>query len=293
MNTYLDCIPCFFKQALDAAGMNSIDPDVRRDLINEIARLIPDFDLSHSPVIMAGQVHGLIKRYVGKDDPYGEIKKTSNRKAMETLPRLREKIARAANPLRLAIEYAIAGNIIDFGAKTGLNIDDEITRIVEKEEQTISREKEELFQFDSFVRTLEISKTVLYIGDNAGEVVFDKLLVDEIHRQFPDIHIYFAARGFPIINDITTEDAYFCGIDSSAEIISSGVALPGCVLEECDPAFRGIFAESDCVISKGQGNFEALSDVERPIFFLFTAKCSVIADVVGAEVGSVLLLNKK
>lgn len=291
MNTYLDCIPCFFKQALDAARMNNIDADVQRNLINEIAQLIPGFDLSYSPVIMAGEVHRLIKQHVGSDDPYSEIKKQSNQKAMEIIPRLQKKITAASDPLRLAIEYAIAGNLIDFGAKTGLNIDNEINGIVAKEEQAISKEKPELFQYESFLNTLAGAETLLYLGDNAGEVAFDRLLVDEIHRHFPDIHIYFATRGSPIINDITPEDAYFCGIDASAEIISSGVALPGCVLEEAGPEFRTLFAECDCVVSKGQGNFEALSDVERTIYYLFMAKCSVIADVVGAEVGSVLLLK--
>lgn len=293
MNTYLDCIPCFFKQALDAARMNNIESDIQRNLINEIASLIPGFDLSQSPVVMAGAVHRLIKRHVGREDPYSEIKKQSNKKAMEILPRLQSKIAESEDPLRLAIEYAIAGNLIDFGAKTGLDIDSEISRIVEKEEQTISAEKAELFQFDSFVKAVSNAETVLYIGDNAGEVAFDRLLADEIHRRFPAARIYFAVRGYPIINDITAEDAYFCGIDESAEIISSGVPLPGCVLNEADPAFQKLFWESDCVISKGQGNFEALSDVERDVYFLFMAKCSVIADVVGAAVGAVLLLKNQ
>ncbi len=284
MNTYLDCIPCFFKQALHAARMNGIEPSLQRSLINKIARLIPDFDLTSSPVVMAGKVHHMIKGCINTKDPYHEIKLVSNQKAMELFPRLQQEIAAASNPLKLAIEYAIAGNIIDFGANPELDIDQELERI-------ISQEKPGLFQFDRFYKALSQAQTILYIGDNAGEVVFDKLLVDEIHREFPNAEIYFATRGKPIINDITVEDAYFCNIDSNATVVSSGIALPGCVIEEGSADFKELFSASDCIICKGQGNFEALSENSRSIFFLFMAKCKVIADVVGAEVGSVLLLN--
>lgn len=292
MNTSLDCIPCFFKQALNAARMNNIDQASLEKLIKNIARVIPDFDLSQTPVEMAGYVHRLIREFIGTEDPYQKIKMQSNRKALKLLPKLKKKINNSKHPLRLAIEYAVAGNIIDFGANTGLDVDAELGRIIQKEERVIAKEGSDLFQFDVFYANLQASKTLLYIGDNAGEIVFDKLLIDEICKEFPKIKIYFATRGSPVINDITPEDAYYCNIDENAEVISSGIDLPGCIIEKTDPEFQRLFYESDCVISKGQGNFEALSGGTRSVFFLFMAKCKVIADAVSAEIGSILLLNK-
>ena len=291
MKTYLQCIPCFFRQALDAAEMNGLSEEIQRKIINKLAGHIPSFELDNSPVEMAGYLHSLVREEIGGKDPYRRIKKESNQKALELYPRAREEIRNSKNPLLRAIQFAVAGNIIDFGAKSGINIDEELGRVLAVEENAISREDTKQFDVAGFSKKLKESGTMLYIGDNAGEIVFDKLLIEEIKRRYPDLQVYFAVRGGPIINDITEEDAEECGIDTIATVISSGADLPGTILSRSDPAFVRFFHECDIVLSKGQGNFESLSLEKRPIFFLFMAKCPVIAGHVQTEVGSVLLLQ--
>lgn len=291
MKTCLQCIPCFFRQALEAAELNGLGEETQRKIVNTLAGQIPSFKLDHSPVEMAGYLHRLVREEIDGKDPYARIKKESNKKALTLYPRAKEEIQKSETPLLRAIQFAAAGNIIDFGVKGKINIEDELNRILEMEEKIISKEDRDLFDYEGFSKRLAVSKTMLYIGDNAGEIVFDKLLIEEIDRLYPDLHIYFAVRGGPIINDVTEKDAKECGIDKIATVISSGADIPGIILPQSSQEFVRLFFTSDLVLSKGQGNFESLSSEKRLIYFLFIAKCAVIADHVNADIGAVLLLN--
>jgi hypothetical protein len=191
-----------------------------------------------------------------------------------------------------AVELAIAGNIIDYGVKNSLNVGEELKRILNREDKAIRKENGSLFNYKSFRGVLKRSKTILYLADNAGEVVFDRILIEEIKDAHKGKNIIYAVKEKPVINDALREDAVFAGIGEKATIISSGVDMPGTVLSLCSKEFLKIFKRADMIISKGQGNFEALSDCKRPVFFLFMAKCPVIAQHVRCGLGDVILLHK-
>jgi len=290
MKTYLECIPCFFKQALEAARLSGANSRTQKRILDAVALNIPKFPLSSSPPEMARVIHGIVKKITTKNDPYAKIKEKSNKLALRAYPKLKAKITRSRNRLLTAIELAIAGNIIDYGVKSSLNVDTELKRILNEENKAIRKESKSIFDYENFKCAINTAKTILYLADNAGETVFDRILIEEIKSIGKDKEITYVVKEKPAINDALRKDALTCGIDKVAKVISSGSDAPGTILSLCSKTFLSIYKKADMVISKGQGNFEALSTTKRRIFFLFMAKCSVIAKDVGCEVGNVILL---
>ena len=182
-----------------------------------------------------------------------------------------------------AVELAIAGNIIDFGVKNNVNVRHELKKILAQEH--LSARKRSLFHYAQFRRSLRRAGNILYLADNAGETVFDRILIEEIRSQWPGARIEYAVKARPVINDALAEDAYACGIDKVARVVSNGADAPGTVLPLCSREFRQKFRRADMVISKGQGNFESLSNEKRLVFFLFMVKCPVVARETGCTMG--------
>jgi len=289
MKTYLDCIPCFFRQALEAARLAGAGPRVQRRVLNEFAKLCPSIALSASPPETGRIVYRLVSRITRKKDPYAKIKAKSNERALRLYPRLRRTIARSADPMAMAVRLAIAGNIIDYGVKNSLNVESELRKILTEEGRRIPAENKKFYQYAGFRRALAGARTVLYLADNSGEVVFDRLLIEQIRKEYPSRKILYAVKSRPILNDAMEEDARQCGIDRVADILESGADAPGTVLSLCSPAFLRTYRKADMVISKGQGNFEALSRSQRSVFFLFMAKCPVVASHAGSRIGDIIL----
>jgi hypothetical protein len=291
MKAYLDCIPCFFRQALESARIAGASEKMQRQILNEVARILFKLPLTSSPAEMGRLVYRLVKKHTRVEDAYVEIKRKSNRLALSIYERLREKVEKSSPRLLMAVELAIAGNVIDYGVKNSLNVNKELERILVEERKVIKTRNNALFDYVHFQRALDRAKTILYLADNAGETVFDRILIEEIKKRDKEKTIVYAVRGKPVINDALEEDAYISGIDKSAKILSSGSDAPGTILSRCTKNFLKIFKKADLIISKGQGNFEALSSVDGRIFFLLVAKCPVIARDVGCKVGDVILLS--
>jgi len=293
MKTYLDCIPCFFKQALEASRIAGADESVQRRVLDAVAGALREFPLEASPPEMGRIIHGLVKRFTGKDDPYREIKERGNRLALSVYDRALEMLDRGDDRLLTAVELAIAGNIIDYGVNNHLDIESELEKILSAERAAISRKSRAFFEIDAFKAALEEARSILYLADNAGETVFDRILMEEIKRVDAGKDITYAVKEQPIINDALERDALDCGIGAVARIVSSGSDAPGTVIARCSDEFMERFREADMVISKGQGNFESLSETGRTVFFLLMAKCPVIAADIGCGVGDVVLLHLK
>ncbi|MFA5270867.1 MAG: ARMT1-like domain-containing protein [Candidatus Omnitrophota bacterium] len=289
MITYLDCIPCFFRQALEGARIVHASPKQQKQIIDELARRIPKVSFRASPPEIARIGYGILRKIIPGSDPYKEIKQKNNHCALKLLGKLRNKISRSKNKLLTALELAIAGNIIDFGVKNNLNVKAELKKILAEESKIIH--KKSIFHYSEIKKALKSAKNILYLADNAGEVVFDRLLVEEIKKTYPDKVIYYAVKEKPIINDALLEDAKVCGIDKVVRVISNGTDAPGTILSLCSKKFKQIYKLADMVISKGQGNFESLSGQKRPIFFLFMVKCPVVAKETGCRLGDIVLLD--
>lgn len=291
MKTYLDCIPCFFKQALEASRIASADKKKQQQILNAVAEVLPEFPLEASPPEMGRIIYGLVRKYTGTDDPYLEIKEQSNQLALSIYDRALNALNRGHDRLLNAVELAIAGNLIDYGVKNTLDIGVELEKILSAERNTTCKEDHTFFNIDSFKASLIEARSVLYLADNAGETVFDRILMEEIKRMDGKKAITYAVKEKPIINDALKKDAVDCGIDTLAEIVSSGSDAPGTIPALCSDEFMNRFRKADIVISKGQGNFEGLSDSRRTVFFLLMAKCPVIAADIGCRVGDIVLLH--
>ena len=279
MKTYLDCMPCFIRQALDSARLVTSDEMVHEQVVRYVLRLAGDLDMSQSPPAIGRQIHQLIRNLTGNDDPYRESKRRFNRLALEICNELEDNVGSSENPLETAIRLAIAGNIIDLGVKTML-AESDIEKII-RECLTADFDKSAIEEFESAVNRAE---RILYLTDNAGEIVFDKILIERL----PLEKVTVAVRGKPVINDATMEDAEFAGLRELVEVIDNGSDAPGIILETCSEQFRRRFEQSDLIISKGQGNYETLSDKQKNIFFILKVKCPVIARSLGCEVGEMI-----
>jgi len=284
MKTHLSCIPCFFKQALEAARLTGADEVTQKKVLDELARSLGDFSLSDCPPRMGKIIYRLVRKITGKADPFKEIKDKSNKFALALYPDLKKKIEDSDDRLLTAVELAIAGNIIDYGVKNSLEVEKEIEKFLNQDFNIDSKNNKAKFDYQDFKHALDRADSVLYLADNAGEVVFDRLLIEEMHKK-----VIYAVKEKPIINDALIEDAYACGIQKIARVISSGSDAPGTILDICSEEFLKIYNQAELIISKGQGNFEALNDQARPIFFLFKVKCPVLAQEIDCKLGSIVL----
>ena len=288
MLTYKECIPCFVRQIDEAAKLVTKDEKVQKEIIKEATELLNNIDFQMPPPQMAQNIYRMIEKKLGRQDPYYQIKKQSNAMALSLYPKLKKKVEESKDCLLASLEIAISGNIIDYGAKNSLDIEKEIDNLFKKD---FSDEDKIVFQHEDFRRDLDKTNEILYLADNAGEVVFDRVLIEELSKTKK---IIYAVREKPIINDAFMEDALECGIDQFAEIISSGSDAPGTILNECDSRFIDIFNKARLVISKGQGNYETLSHMESQlIYFLFKAKCPVVARNAGVDVGNIVLMRNR
>ncbi len=290
MKTYLDCIPCFFRQAIEAARMAGLSSRKQKKVVDELGSILPELSLSLSPPEVARIVNKILEKNAEGRDIYARVKQKSNDVGLRIYNKLKKKTAYSQEGLLTAVEIAIIGNIIDYGAKNHLDVNKELDKLLDEEEQIIKKENKHIFNFREFSHQLQRAQTILYLADNAGETVFDRVLIEEIKKADKTKRIIYAVKEKPVINDALIKDAVVCGIDRTAEIISSGSDAPGTVLSLCSREFLKIYKKADMVISKGQGNFEALSGTKRPVFFLFMAKCSGIAQNVGSNIGDIILL---
>ena len=292
MKTYLDCISCFYKQALDAARIAGADELIQKKIIDELSQLIPNFSLETAPPEMGRAIYSLVGKISGVKDPFKEIKENSNKFALKLYPKLKQEINNSEDRLLTAVKLSIIGNIIDYGAKNSLDVPKEIDYLFQRNFTINSENNSTTFKYNQFKESLDKVNNIIYLADNAGEVVFDRLLIEELVEELGKQVIY-VVRGKPIINDALMEDALFCGINEIAKIISSGSDAPGTLLEYCSPEFIRLYQKAELIISKGQGNYEALSEEDRPMFFLFRAKCPVIAEDAGCKVGDMVLKGRR
>ena len=279
MITSLDCIPCFVRQTLDAARLITDDPAIHERLLRSVLADVSSMDLNISPPQMGQHIHRLIRQYTGDADPYKKIKDRFNRFALDLMPEMEMCVSKADDPFEAAMRLAIAGNIIDFGVKSTLD-DAEVSTSI-RDALTVPL----VGDVDELRAAVDGARNILYIADNAGEIVFDKLLL----ARLPLDRVVLGVRGNPVINDATLEDAESVGITDMVRVISSGSDVPGTVYAECSEEFRVVYDQADVIIAKGQGNYETLSQARENIFFLLKAKCPVIADDIGCEVGRLVV----
>ncbi|MBU0960116.1 MAG: DUF89 family protein [Proteobacteria bacterium] len=269
MKTALECLPCYLRQTLQVARISTADPTLQLTALRRVAELTSAMDMERTPPENSVSVYRAIAEITGCQDPYLQVKEQSNEKALSLLPDLRLEVERAADPLALALRLAIGGNIIDYGAMHSFDVDKAMECclsapfVIDDSQQLLQR-----------VRRLGGGGRVLYLADNAGEIVYDSLVVEALVHQGCEVTV--VVKSGPIINDALLADAHACGLEKSVRILENGTACPGTPLDICSRELIQAFNQADLIISKGQGNFETLSEAEAEIYFLLTVKCSVV-----------------
>ncbi len=278
MVTTLECVPCLARQVVESVTMSTSDSALREQLVKTLLREIADADWRETPVAVTQRMQRLVRSVTGKQDPYALLKKHMNRVALE----LRDGLTQTGDTKRdlreAAVRLAIAGNLLDSGAKNRLEPDELPAMLEQVWEMPLVGSVNRLFA------AAEKARHILYLADNAGEIVFDRLLVAAL----PTARVTVAVRGFPVLNDATIADAEIAGLTNLVTVVGNGSDAPGTILEETSEEFRRLFDRSDLIVSKGQGNFETLSDHPANIYFLLTVKCPAIGREIGAPVGALV-----
>ncbi len=276
------CIPCYLKQALSAAIEVTDDADQQRMVLDEVARLLPGLPLQATPAHNSTRVLWRAQEVLGCADPFASKKRHYNELARGMYPQLQALVQDSPQRLSTAIRVAAAGNVIDLGI---LGRDDVDLSGVLKE--TVSRGFV-LDECGAFERKLAGLERILYLLDNAGEAVFDRVLVEELVAR--GLQVTVAVKGQPILNDATMEDALLAGLDQVAPLISNGSPMIGTDLQTCSTEFLECFEAADLILSKGQANFETLNETGRNTFFVLRAKCPEVGRELGVAMGSVVAI---
>ena len=280
MKMYNDCFPCLAKGTLNAARLATPDDGVQLDILQTVLEKLATQDPATPPPMTARFIQETIEAWTGVADPYAALKKKYNALALDLYPWLSSLKAREAmDRFEAGVRLAVAGNIIDFGVaeKVGEK------KLMETISQSLSMPVNG--SVDHFRQAVEAADEILWLGDNAGEIVFDRLLLEEMDAS----KVTYVVRGGPIQNDATMADARDTGLMDMVRVMDSGVAIPGTILTQSRRELNEAYKQADLIISKGQGNFETLAHDDPRIFFLFKAKCPVVACQADCSLGDVVI----
>jgi uncharacterized protein with ATP-grasp and redox domains len=278
MRVHLDCFPCFLRQSIIALRLGTKDESLRETILKSTLDYIQNTDISKPPAYTTTFIHKKIRQMLGID-PFKEIKSEYNQIALRLCPSLKTTIEKSLDPLWISTRLAIAGNVIDFGIFTSVDIEGAIRKALNNQLA--------VDDYSSFKNAISIADKILYLTDNAGEIVFDRLLIETLIQLGKEVKA--VVKGSPVINDSTMEDAEESGLIGVCDVIDNGSEAVGTILEWTSSAFQKVFNDAQLVISKGQGNFETLIGAEKKIFFLFQSKCDVVSKELGLSTGSMLL----
>ena len=281
MRTYLDCYPCFLKQALSASRRVNADDAAQSVVIHEVLTLLQDIQLDATPPEIAYRVHRIVRDTISASDPYQKAKAKSTADALDIYPRLKRLVAQSDDALDTAIRISIAGNIIDFGVQ-----DD--TQDLWCTVESVLHQQYAIDDTAQLRTKLKSVEQVLFIADNAGETVFDRVLIETL-----SVPVIYAVKGAPILNDATIEDAVAAGLDQCATLLSNGSDAPGTIFSLCSDKFCRQYESAQLVIAKGQANYETLSEAGSKVFCLLRVKCPVIALDIGQPVDSIVVRQSR
>jgi uncharacterized protein with ATP-grasp and redox domains len=278
-----ECFLCVFRQALNTVRLVSDDEEVHHRVLAAVAARMAEATLDQTPASLSQPAYELVSAITGVADPYQRQKEASNADALALLPRLRVRVETAADPLSAAVKAAAAGNIIDLGIGHSFDLEHDI--------DTIMSQPLAIDDIDQLRQELGSGKRLLYLGDNAGEIVFDLLLVEQLLATGAEVT--FVVKSGPVINDATLEDAVQVGMTDLVPIVETGSDDIGVNWDNVSPEFHSLYDSADIIISKGHGNFETTFDQQSNTYFLLKAKCQMVANEAGVQLGDVVFLRRR
>jgi len=282
-----NCLSCNVNQAVKIINLFDLPREQGEKMVKAVLEYLSNADYTESnPQIMDGTWR-IICSNIGNTDPYKNIKIHYNSEMLKMYNEIVSIINASENKFMTALKAAIVGNLIDFAAKYTFSMEELKQKIADS-----GNLRPDIDHSKQLYSKLKNAKTLLYIGDNCGEIVLDKVFIEFIKKEFPNITVFYGVRGNPVLNDITLEDARMVEMEKTATVIENGDSSLGTVLSRVSGKFNKIFYEADVVISKGQGNYESLQAAGRGgIFFLFMAKCDLVAEILGVKIKSILCME--
>ncbi|MBD3225372.1 MAG: DUF89 family protein [Caldithrix sp.] len=283
MKTDYICIPCMLRQTVETVHLAVEDEETRKKAINAVLNYLQDIPYDLPPPEVGKYIYSIMHEVTGNPDPYKSIKEKYNKAALDLYDDLLKIVLMSRRPLHTAAKLAVAGNVIDFGASSK---DVQMRQLI----SSVHDVSFEIDHFDQFIHDMKQSKQIIYLADNAGEIVFDYLFIEMLKRYYPELHLQITAvvRGAPVINDATIEDARMIGLDKIAKVIDNGDNAPATLLKNASPEMKKYYDDADLIISKGMGNYETLDDEKRLIYYLLKVKCPLISKRINAEIGSMI-----
>ncbi|NOQ39677.1 MAG: DUF89 family protein [Anaerolineales bacterium] len=276
MRTFPECYDCLIQQALSAMNSAEVDQKTQAQIIKKVMNTIEKADDSLSPPELASQTNRIVRESVEIDDLYQELKSKSHHIAMEHLGNLRDLSKQGRDKLEQGLKISAAGNMVDILHAREYHLWHEVDAAIRQELLGGSVE--------AFRKRITESPYLLYLADNVGETIFDRVFIETL-----DIPVIYAVKGGAIINDATLEDALAAGIDQVAKIIETGSRGPGTILNQCSEEFQNLFEKSDVILAKGQANYETLDSQGDKVFFLLRVKCPIISREIMYSIGSMVL----
>ena len=278
-----DCRECYVKQMHELAALCGRDDATLERMLAIKDEVLAGLGGERIRPDHMGELLARVTPLLGTDDPYREIKREYNQLLLDREKDCSALIEAADEPFQLALRYAVAGNLVDFGGKNTFTRED-VTALID-------RVPEIAFAYDDsedLLAAVRRARSIMYLGDNCGEIVLDKLMIEQILRENPGVQVTYGVRGGPAINDVTLDDAAQVSMADVARVLSSGVATPTTVISASTEEFRRAFFDADLVISKGMGNFEVLVDGcgREDVYFLLMTKCTLVTDLVGVPLMS-------
>jgi uncharacterized protein with ATP-grasp and redox domains len=276
------CLPCMIGQAYNTAALCTSDPVLQKKILDEALKRYSGIELDDTPAVLSQIAYELCREMSGCEDPYLSAKRESNEAALKLYPALRERLDHSADPLRDALLLAVAGNIIDLAIAQEFDL---VTDIVKQLERGFDVEEVEKFR-----AAVSGARRILYLGDNAGEIVFDRLLIETLGPE----RVTFMVKAGPIVNDALIEDAEQVGLTGLVRIVDTGSNYFGFPWPHVSEAAREEFRAADLVISKGHANFESLSELGEEgdkTLYLLKVKCKEVARQIGTHCGSIVLIS--
>ncbi len=272
------CIECMVHRHF-ALAIKKDDPHKADAYLRDVLQIILDAPKGVSAPYLTSKCSEAYDKYWPGEDPYAQLKKDSNDLVLELLPRIRPMVEQAEDPLAMALKFARTGNFLDFGILTPETAHKALWEAIETTPDAVLDET----TYAAFLSDLEKAKTLLILGDNAGEIVFDTLLVEQLHKHYPNLEILYCVRGKNTLNDATRVDAAYVGMDKLATILDNGSAICGTELDYIGQELQDAIHRADVLISKGCGNMESLIGCGLNIFYIFMNKCARMAKILGCE----------
>lgn len=266
----------------------SATSDQKVEYMQRVLKVLAQAPESYGAPVIVRTINQIQDEMFGMKQDYAEIKKHYNQVMMNHEEQVKRKLTQTDDSVKTGIQYAMIGNYIDFGARINVN-EEQLTELLNDSDRFVIDEK----QYGEFVEDLSNARKLVYLTDNCGEIVMDKLLIGEIKKKYPDLEVTVLVRGAEVLNDATMEDAIQVGLAEMAKVIPNGSDIAGTWLEEISEEAKAVLKEADVIISKGQGNFETLRKCGMNIYYIFLCKCDLFANTFNVPKLTGMLMNEK